>query len=485
MGKVFTITEGLENMGALRTGGQGSVYRGRRMGEIFSAVKLLPTPIHTESDEDKNFRDFQNEVTKLSKVNEQPNPHVVKIINSGLTDSGGFPFIEMEYIEGHDLEDLIKEPFDSVFTVKEIKKLADQLSNALAHCHKVGVKHGDVKSNNVKFNIHSCNYILLDFGLSIMSDEQRRTSLRHAGAIEFMAPEQSEGAMLFETDVYSFGIILYELLAGRVPFPLVSSGETARNTIMISHMETPVPDLISLRKENLPVGWSDEKKAQEMQVPKWLLSVISKCLEKRPENRYKNGMDLHKAIIMNGILAMKGDDGPINSASSLQHENVRLHTLVMQYQQNINDKERQLSSIKESILSRDAEIEGLKTGLGAHIHHNKVRLPKAAFLALLIMLVTLSAFSGYAILSDKKDNTTTANATRTLHADTISNNQIKNSDTVPPVKVAKHISVKKEVPVPVISEKQARKNVREARKEERRRKRATGTSGKLFEVKIY
>ncbi|MDO9376120.1 MAG: serine/threonine protein kinase, partial [Ferruginibacter sp.] len=91
MGKVFTITHGLENMGALKTGGQGSVYKGRRIGEVITAVKLLPTPIYSESTDDKNFMDFQNEVEKLKKVNLQPNPHVVKILNSGLTESGNLP----------------------------------------------------------------------------------------------------------------------------------------------------------------------------------------------------------------------------------------------------------------------------------------------------------------------------------------------------------------------------------------------------------
>src|SRR3978361_811219 len=109
MSKVFTITEGLENMGALRTGGQGSVYKGRRMGPIISAVKLLPTPIHTESTDDKNYRNFINEVEKLKKVNEVPNPNVVKILNSGITESGSFPFIEMEYVEGPDLCELLEE----------------------------------------------------------------------------------------------------------------------------------------------------------------------------------------------------------------------------------------------------------------------------------------------------------------------------------------------------------------------------------------
>ena len=69
MSKIFSITEGLENLGALRTGGQGSVYKARR-GEEITAVKILPTPLHTEDLEDKSYRDFQNEVAKLQKVNE-------------------------------------------------------------------------------------------------------------------------------------------------------------------------------------------------------------------------------------------------------------------------------------------------------------------------------------------------------------------------------------------------------------------------------
>jgi len=303
MSKVFTITEGLENMGALRTGGQGSVYKGRRMGPIISAVKLLPTPIHTEDKNDKNFKSFQNEVDKLKKVNEVPNPNVVKILNSGLTESGSFPYIEMEFIEGPDLEELLKAPHDGIFTLKETIKLADHLANALAHCHQVGVKHGDIKSNNVKYNIHSGNYVLLDFGLAIMSDEQRRTSIRHAGAIEFMAPEQNTGSMLFQTDVYSYGIILYELLAGQVPFPLHDSGETSRNAVMVAHMESPVPDLMELRKKNLPDAWTKAKREQELRVPSWLLQLIAKCLEKDPENRYANGMVLQDALVAGSLAA--------------------------------------------------------------------------------------------------------------------------------------------------------------------------------------
>ncbi|WP_411272979.1 serine/threonine protein kinase [Daejeonella sp.] len=329
MGKVFTITEGLENMGAIRTGGQGSVYKGRRQGEIISAVKLLPTPIHTEDEQDKNYRDFYNEVEKLKKVNEVPNPNVVKILSSGLTESGSFPFIEMEFIEGPDLEELLQAPNDPVFSIQELIKVASHLSNALAHCHNVGVKHGDIKSNNVKFNYYTGNYILLDFGLAIMSDEQRRTSLRHAGAVEFMAPEQNEGQMLFESDVYSFGVILYELVAGVVPFPLNDRGETARNKVMLSHMEAVPPDVMEIRKQNLPKSWSAERREIEMRVPAWLLDIISKCLKKDASLRFKNGVELHKSIVHNFTTEVGGSEAIARRNNELEKENRNLREKVL------------------------------------------------------------------------------------------------------------------------------------------------------------
>lgn len=324
-------------MGALRTGGQGSVYKAKRMGAIISAVKLLPTPIHAENTDDKNFRDFQNEVEKLKKVNEDPSPNVVKILNSGLTESGSLPFIEMEYIEGPDLEDLLKPPHSPIFTIRETVKLAEHLGRALAHCHKVGVKHGDIKSNNVKFNEDTGNYMLLDFGLAVMSDEQRRSSLRHAGAVEFMAPEQHSGEMLFQSDVYSYGIILYELLAGTVPFPLISKVETSRNMVMLSHIERQVPDVMELRKNHLPAHWSDEKRTAEMQVPAWLIQIVQKCLEKKPEHRYKNGIELYEAVC-NHSEGLLSKEEVSSLLVPLQNENELLRQKVQRYEKAAKSK---------------------------------------------------------------------------------------------------------------------------------------------------
>ena len=416
MGKLFTITEGLENMGALKTGGQGSVYKGRRTGTILTAVKILPTPIHSESEADKNFTDFQNEVQKLKKVAEQPNPNVVKIVGSGITETGNLPFIEMEFIEGPDLEELLKPPHDPLFSVKEIIKVAEQLSNALAHCHKLAIRHGDIKSNNVKLNLHTGNYVLLDFGLAVMSDEQRRTSLRHAGAVEFMAPEQTEGKLLFETDVYSFGIIIYELLAGTVPFPLRDNSEMARNRVMVAHMETAPHDVLVKRLENLPAAWSEEKKSNEQNVPQWLLNAVYKCLQKKPENRFTNGVALYDYIVANSTVThakevlKDGNKQLQEEIDRLKQEKAALQRQLDQYQKGAVTTAGEIAALKNTIGKRESELDTLRKG--TQPTSNPVPKSNKGFFRvpalILIVMACIGAIAAYSIFG-KGDQQTASN----------------------------------------------------------------------------
>ena len=402
MAKIFTITEGLENLGALKSGGQGSVYKARKTGEIITAIKILPTPIASESDDDKHFISFRNEVQKLKKVNEVPNPNVVSIIASGITSSGNLPYIEMEYIEGPDLGELLKPPYDPVFTIKETIKVADHLANALAHCHRADIKHGDIKSNNVKFNEHTGNYMLLDFGLSVMSDEQRRTSIRYAGAIEFMAPEQSSGETLFETDVYSFGIILFELLAGRVPFPLMNKGEMARNAVMLAHMETLPPDVVSLRKQMLPDSWSSDKQEREMEIPVWLLSMIYKCLEKDPAKRFKTGSDLQEFIHFGTVTEerKKGTNISAGETAKLRIDESIWRKEIVKLQTHLAEKEELLKELQYQLDTRDKELYEAK-----YYNATKPRgVSKSLFFVVLIIALGVAGFAAYNSFYDQDKN---------------------------------------------------------------------------------
>lgn len=404
MAKVFTITEGLENLGALKTGGQGSVYKGKRIGPIITAIKILPTPIYSESADDKNFISFQNEVQKLKKVNEHPNPNVVSILDSGITDSGNFPFIEMEYIEGPDLGELLRPPHEPVFTIKETIKVAEHLSNALAHCHTADVKHGDIKSNNVKFNKHTGNYILLDFGLSVMSDEQRRTSFRHAGAIEFMAPEQNEGQMLFQTDVYSYGVILFELLAGQVPFPLKDGGETSRNNVMVAHMENQPPDLLSLRRLVLPAGWNEEKKSNEMKVPTWLIDMIYKCLEKDPAKRFADGNELHQYIIQQS----PSPENFTASKSFVTVDELQLKEQINDYRQQAEKQKQELDMLRSILKDKESELSILQSGAASYPVSSGKGVSMTAFITMLILTFALAGYAGYNIWQNRKAGKTNA-----------------------------------------------------------------------------
>ncbi|MFW0715109.1 serine/threonine protein kinase [Pedobacter sp. N23S346] len=419
MSKIFTIAEGLQNLGALKTGGQGSVYKGMRMGPVYSAIKLIPTPIYVEDESDKNYRNFLNEVNKLQQVNTHSSPNVVKILSSGITDSGSFPYIEMEYIEGPELGELLLPPHQKVFTVKETLKVAEQLAAALAHCHQVDVKHGDVKSNNVKYNVQTANYVLLDFGLAIMSEEQRRTSIRHAGAIEFMAPEQHEGKMLLQTDIYSYGIILYELLAGQVPFPLEGGGDTARNTVIIGHIEKEIPDAMLLRKSNLENIFQADVLEKEMQVPHWLLELIGRCLQKNPLERYANGMELHQAVTV-GILSAPQDFRL--TENTLPNEALQYAALYNDAKEKNEKLEKELATLKP--LALKAGIKYNKSTGGYH-QENYIHASKKAFLGCAAACTLLIAFLVYSLATTNNNIVTTLPTTPYKSPFEIANQQYK------------------------------------------------------------
>lgn len=103
------------------------------------------------------------------------------------------------------------------------------------------------------------------------------------------------------------------MIAGSVPFPLQDKSGSARNVTRLQHMETPLPDMIAIRLANIPMHWTDDKKFRVMLVPKSLIHVEGKCLEKNPEKRFLNGELLHDFIAYHSTYQMPTENALSNN----------------------------------------------------------------------------------------------------------------------------------------------------------------------------
>ena len=142
-------------------------------------------------------------------------------------------------------------------------------------------------------------YILLDFGLAIDGDDVVRKSRRENGVLEFKAPEKWDGKKPdTQSDIYSFGIVLYEMLAGRLPFVRdnnISFGAEA--ALYEAHRKLDPPPIFELRKESFERKYPE--RVYEKDYPDWLEQAILKCLEKEPKNRFANGKELFEFVRKN------------------------------------------------------------------------------------------------------------------------------------------------------------------------------------------
>jgi len=257
----------------LGKGGMGEVYRAtdtKLNREV--ALKLLPTEL--AGDPQRRQR-FINEARAASALN---HPNVCTIYEVGETDDGR-PFIAMEFLEGDSLAERIRrEPF----SVQEALGVAVHIVEALEVAHSKGIVHRDIKPANVSLNERSIVKVL-DFGLakqltSEAATDADATTQYHTqeggivGTPYYMSPEQALGRPVdHRTDLFSLGVLLYELVSGRRPFAGSSSTEAIAN-------------LIHARPSPMTRAGS------ELSVD--LQRIVLKCLEKDPGNRYQSAADL-------------------------------------------------------------------------------------------------------------------------------------------------------------------------------------------------
>ena len=241
-------------------GGMGEVYRARdtRLGRDV-ALKLLPIDVSLQHDRSRNFR---REAQAIASLN---HPHICILHDVG--QQGGFNYLVMEYLEGPTLKQRLLE--HSPLPLNETLRIASQIADALLEAHRHGIVHRDVKPGNIKLTKTGAK--LLDFGLAHTLepfDSQVFDSNIIAGTPWYMSPEQVLGKNVDpRSDVFSLGVVIYEMIAGRRPF----DGETA----------IEVTDAV-LHKHPIAVTVLDSG------VSPALARLVAKCLEKDRDDRYQS-----------------------------------------------------------------------------------------------------------------------------------------------------------------------------------------------------
>lgn len=257
------------------------------------AVRVLKGTITEKS---KTYQDFLKECELLLQLGNGNHPNIVHINKPYLRENTAF--VEMDYVDGLNLHEYLKQENFHV-NVYEVIRLALQISSALAYCHEVddlNIIHNDIHSGNIMRRKNG-DFILLDFGLAIKNNEFVSSRRHDVGAPEFMAPEKwdKKTKLNEQSDIYSFGVVLFLYLAGRVPFPIDTTEENTKALYLLSvaHKEVPPPSIEELRKENFEKKFG---KPYQKDYPEWLEKVVLKCLEKNPNGRFKNGKELYNYI---------------------------------------------------------------------------------------------------------------------------------------------------------------------------------------------
>ena len=251
----------------LGKGGMGKVYKAHDT-EIKEkvALKLLKPEIAAD---EKTIERFRNEIRLARKI---VHKNVGRMYD--LSKADGTYFITMEYVEGQDLRGLIRQ--SRQLTVGTTINIAKQVSEGLAEAHKLGVVHRDLKPSNVMIDKQG-NARIMDFGIARSLKAKGITGAGvMIGTPEYMSPEQVEGKETDQlSDIYSLGVILYEMVTGRVPF----EGDTPF-TIGVKHKSEEPKD----------------PKELNTQLPEDLNLVILRCLEKDKEKRYQSAGEVRAEL---------------------------------------------------------------------------------------------------------------------------------------------------------------------------------------------
>ena len=262
------INERYEIIRAIGEGGMANVYLGYdTILDRNVAIKILRGDL---SGDEKFVRRFQREALSASSL---AHPSIVEMYDVGEDD--GLYYIVMEYVDGKTLKQLLKKRGN--LTLSEAIDILLQLTDGMTHAHDSYIVHRDLKPQNIMIKDDG-QIKITDFGIAMALNSTQLTQTNSVmGSVHYLPPEQASGkGSTIKSDIYSIGIIFYELLSGSLPF----RGDNAVE-IALKHMRDPLP---SLRDENPAIPQSIE-------------NIIKRATAKNPKNRYEDARSMHEDLL--------------------------------------------------------------------------------------------------------------------------------------------------------------------------------------------
>src|ERR1041385_3211358 len=283
----------------LNEGGMGTVYRGTHvLMDKTVAIKVLRPSLAAD---EKIVARFSREARAASRIS---HPNALSVTDFG-EDESGHVFLVMEYLSGKTLKQVIRD--EGPLPLARVVDIARQVGDALHAAHEQGIIHRDLKSDNIMLldTMTGDHAKVLDFGIAKINEPEGEvdTGLTAPnlviGTPQYMSPEQCSQSSEIDarSDIYSFGVILYEMLVGHVPF----SGDSPA-MVMMKHLQEPVPSVLEERSD----------------LPSSVARVVARAMAKVPGNRYQNVAELIEDLtIASGMTIHRL--GPQEPATPVMH----------------------------------------------------------------------------------------------------------------------------------------------------------------------
>ena len=355
------INDRYEIIRSIGEGGMANVYLGHDIIlDRNVAIKVLRGDL---SNDEKFVRRFQREALSASSL---AHSNIVEMYDVGEDD--GTYYIVMEYVEGKTLKQLLKKR--GSLTLSEAIDIMSQLTDGMAHAHDSYIIHRDLKPQNIMIKDDG-QIKITDFGIAMALNATQLTQTNSVmGSVHYLPPEQASGkGCTIKSDIYSMGIIFYELLSGSLPF----RGDNAVE-IALKHMREPLPNL----KDDNP------------SIPQSIVNIIKRATAKNPKNRYESAREMHEDLLT-ALDDDRMDEEEYKYKYPEQENDVKKKAVKKEEEQSSDDvklipKEDNLDDVDEDtsengILDEDAKKEKKKKII--------IIILGVVFVLILILLITL------------------------------------------------------------------------------------------------